>query len=144
MDPRRAKDPRLARADPRLAARGHSGSPAPTPPPQAFPQYPPPTPAYNGAPSYGSSSYLPQHSTQSMEAAHTMSTGGSSTHQLTTASTSYQQPPQPPLPLYKSQMLFCVVCASNQVRFSTFCPNAHSEERAESLYGSPQYPCVCT
>ena len=83
MDPRRARDPRLARADPRLQGRPHSNSPVPTPPP--VPQHGQPPQflnqqqqQYNAPPQYQS-----QFNQQQMESA---------------ASTSSMQPPAQQFP----------------------------------------------
>lgn len=108
MDPRRARDPRLARADPRLQ-RPQSGSPAPTPPP-------PPTAATqfqpnwveNGVPNY-STPPPPQPSPQVTPYQQDIQQG----QVVTTAPLQ----PQPSPSTYKQRPLFCVVCASNQVRF---------------------------
>jgi len=104
MDPRRARDPRLARADPRLQ-RPRSGSPAPMPtPPQVPTQYQQQW-AENGVQNYAAPQITQG---QSMP---------------------YEQPVQqlpsgsapPPIQIksalaYKQRLLFCVVCASNQNR----------------------------
>jgi RNA polymerase II subunit A C-terminal domain phosphatase SSU72 len=108
MDPRRARDPRLARADPRLQ-RPRSGSPAPMPtPPQVPTQYQQQW-AENGVQNYAAPQITQG---QSMP---------------------YEQPVQqlpsgsapPPIQIksalaYKQRLLFCVVCASNQVGFMVF------------------------
>jgi hypothetical protein len=90
MDPRRARDPRLARADPRLQ-RVQQDTPAPTPTP------PPP---HSGAENGYYAAPTPPPNT------------------LTPYPTD-PQPVQPvpgvASPTYKQRPLFCVVCASNQV-----------------------------
>lgn len=97
MDPRRARDPRLARADPRI----QRPSPVPTPqplPPQAQQQL-----IENGVQVYTTPLPVQNHFQPS---------------QLTVASA---PPIQASLhPEYKQKPLFCVVCASNQV--SRQCP----------------------
>ncbi|KAF8558879.1 hypothetical protein OG21DRAFT_993712 [Imleria badia] len=85
MDPRRARDPRLARADPRLQ-RVSSGSPAP-PTPQQQPW--PPTDSQQVQ------SQTPPNANSNLPA--------SLNHDASSAS------------IYKPRPLFCVVCASNQV-----------------------------
>lgn len=105
MDPRRARDPRLARADPRIQ-RPSSGSPVPAPAPQTPQQYQQQQWAENGVQNYST----PPPS------------------QIGGQLTSYQQPPHqlqaspapPPVQVeaaleFKQRLLFCVVCASNQV-----------------------------
>ena len=72
MDPRKARDPRLARADPRLNS-----------------QQPPPTAVWDDA-----SAAAPQHTEPATDVAISQ-------------------------PKYKPRPLFCVVCASNQVRLPT-------------------------
>lgn len=138
MDPRRARDPRLARADPRLQNR-HSNSPAPaqtpTPTPQATPvvaQSYQQTPQNNLPASYAS--VYPPGAQSGAEAVPGLAVPGPSTvssytqasqavqsvqqAQPTVAQTqqSSQQVTQPPTLKTKPKMLFCVVCASNQVR----------------------------
>jgi RNA polymerase II subunit A C-terminal domain phosphatase SSU72 len=92
MDPRRARDPRLARADPRQPSR--------TPPTQ-------PSNQENGASNHGT----PQPQPQLANA------------QPWDGEQSNPTPPTPPTPaqkqspsVHKPRPLFCVVCASNQVR----------------------------
>lgn len=118
MDPRRARDPRLARADPRLQNRpSTSNSPAPAPlastpdhvqqPQQPQDQLSAPTP-----PS------LPSDEGPSGQA---VSTNGQndvgrsiSPQEQATPSSAPQSAPES-RPKYKPKPLFCVVCASNQV-----------------------------
>ena len=93
MDPRRARDPRLARAQQRQA----SDSPAPSAiPPHVKPQ-PPPQLIENDTPPY-SAPTPPQPFLQ--------------------ATSELDMIPglDPPPETYKQRPLFCVVCASNQVR----------------------------
>lgn len=113
MDPRRARDPRLSRTDPRLQ-RTHSNSPVPppshipTPPHQ--PQYPHQPylsqPSGSNHPPYPTATPPPQYSS-----------GPTSNHQLVQdvqEVPSIPPPAQPPS-VYRPRPLFCVVCASNQV-----------------------------
>lgn len=112
MDPRRARDPRLARADPRMQQRPQSGSPLnaqPPPPPPSFP----PQGAGSSMPSYPSASAPPP-------LAMPYSTTPASNQQLNeeaqdaAAMLQHPAPSTTPRP-YKARPLFCVVCASNQV-----------------------------
>ena len=89
MDPRRARDPRLARADPRVQ-RVQLGSPVSTPPP-----------LYNS----------PQAPEQWME----NGTNVPATQQAPHIQNDQQQSQSTPQSGYKPRPLFCVVCASNQV-----------------------------
>ncbi len=134
MDPRRARDPRLARADPR---RQQTGSPFNAPPPQATPPYPP-AQYQNGVPQYGyqgqpqpyASIPGPSH-VPTPPASHPppqYSSGPVSNQQLKEEARDATSPP-PPTAIsrsgsqtspqestgYKGRPLFCVVCASNQV-----------------------------
>lgn len=95
MDPRRARDPRLARADPRLQ-QVPSGSPAPTPSPQQLGQQWSPMNGYDLAPSSQSPAQL---------SGYPLDGTGQSSLPLDS-----QIGPTP-----KERPLFCVVCASNQV-----------------------------
>lgn len=109
MDPRRARDPRLARADPRL----HSNSPAPTSAPVAAQ-----APAFNNV-------QQQQHQAQGgyppSEFANGQPPSGPSSAELYSSQPSAsnivpaQHVPAPVRPAYKAKPLFCVVCASNQV-----------------------------
>ncbi|KAI6110456.1 phosphoprotein phosphatase [Pisolithus thermaeus] len=96
MDPRRARDPRLARADPRIQ-RLASGSPAPPQQIQSSAPWPPSEP-------YASAHQVSQPSNQQAAS----STGGNSMIPFSVE--------KPPLSVYKPRTLFCVVCASNQNR----------------------------
>lgn len=112
MDPRRARDPRLARVDPRLQARSHSNSPVPQPAyhgPMLQPN------AAHGGPSHVGISYSNQ---QVMPQA--QSTAGPSIQNAVSQPTPLQQAQGRPQSskTYKTRPLFCVVCASNQVGFS--------------------------
>ncbi|KAI6119430.1 phosphoprotein phosphatase [Pisolithus croceorrhizus] len=96
MDPRRARDPRLSRADPRIQ-RLASGSPAPPQQIQSSAPWPPSEP-------YASAHQISQPSNQQAAS----STGGNSMMPFGVE--------KPPISVYKPRTLFCVVCASNQNR----------------------------
>lgn len=89
MDPRRARDPRLMRADPRLQ-KVPSGSPAP-PAPQQQPW--PPTDSHG----------TPQQVQYQASPDVSFNAPAPSNNEAPSAS------------IYKPRPLFCVVCASNQV-----------------------------
>lgn len=129
MDPRRARDPRLAaRADPRLQQRQPSGSPAPAPPPpQPVPQY------QNQWPENGVTNYSTPPPSLS---------GGvpgmpppTTSLQLETLPHSDMQPSAGPSSTYKPRPLFCVVCASNQVRTTLSFEFAIKSLSSESFHG---------
>lgn len=136
MDPRRARDPRFARSDPRLQRpQDQPGSgPAYTPlpqqqhqPQQQYQGYPPHG-FSNGGPSYAPPPPQPQHAPQLQQQ---YSSSAISNAQLTqeaedvgsiaplasSSQTSLQSPSDAKgKQIYKAKPLFCVVCASNQVR----------------------------
>ena len=102
MDPRRTRDPRLARAqaaDPRLQ-RTTSNSPAP---PQAY---------YNGSSRPGSNTHTPNNPTPPQPF---VQAGDTVVQQLATDTSTTGTPQPSPISKYKQRPLFCVVCASNQV-----------------------------
>ena len=122
MDPRRARDPRLARPDPRLQRQGQPGPPQYSNAPQ------PPYPTY---PQHATSNGSPSHSQTPPQMQPPYSTGPASNQQLQEEAekasslpppaTTSQPTPQPTSDakgksIYKPRPLFCVVCASNQVR----------------------------
>ncbi|TFK28825.1 phospho protein phosphatase [Coprinopsis marcescibilis] len=98
MDPRRARDPRFARPDPRLQRQGQS----PIPQPQSH--GPPQQQSYNNA--------MPS---QSMDLA-SSSAGPSNSGLRTDESKPSVNEETNPMNGYKARPLFCVVCASNQNR----------------------------
>ena len=121
MDPRRARDPRLARAQ---QQRQLSDSPAPTAiPPHVKPQ-PPPQPVENDTPPY-SAPTPPQPFLQA-------------TSELDMI------PGLDPLPqTYRQRPLFCVVCASNQVRLVLSMTSSNNSYLIlESVNGGPQRSIV--
>ncbi|THH12313.1 hypothetical protein EW145_g26 [Phellinidium pouzarii] len=120
MDPRRARDPRLARADPRLQNRPPSNSPAPTPSSQYV------TPdnfQYNSTQGHDGAIPAPIAIYQNgAEQVPGLSIAGLSSYQsettrVTPESAQLQEASQPiPASKFKLGPLFCVVCASNQNR----------------------------
>ena len=119
MDPRRARDPRLARAQQRQA----SDSPAPSAIPPHFKPQPAPQPVDNDTPPS-----IPTPPQPFLQA----------TSELDMIP-GLDLPPQ----TYKQRPLFCVVCASNQVRpvlnTTLFC---HLGFGIESVDGGPQRSLV--
>ena len=107
MDPRRTRDPRLARAQAADPRRSASNTPQPTP-----------YGVYNGAPQPGSSSYTPNTSTPPQPFVQAGETVVQQFPQMAAAgpsqllATSEAGTPSS----YKARPLFCVVCASNQVK----------------------------
>lgn len=122
MDPRRARDPRLTRTDPRLQRQHGQPGPSYNAPPPPYPNYPPQGHGNGGL------SYVPPQAPQMQQQ---YSSGPVSNHQLreeaegasslpppATASQPQTQPATEikTKQIYKPRPLFCVVCASNQVR----------------------------
>lgn len=104
MDPRRARDPRLARGDPRLQNRPPSNSPAPTPTPPYEAHHTPPA----------DSLQFRSEATKQLEGTGLgLSDAGPSSLQGRTSSK--EAASRITEKRYKIRPLFCVVCASNQV-----------------------------
>lgn len=117
MDPRRARDPRLARADPRLQ-RVQQDTPAPTPTP--------PLPQHAGIENGYAAQATPPHAAA-----------------LYQGDAQSLQPITPASPPYKQRPLFCVVCASNQVHISHHSGYNDSDEDLESFHGGAPGSGVC-
>ncbi|KAL5530534.1 SSU72 [Sanghuangporus sanghuang] len=96
MDPRKVRDPRLARADPRLQNRPPSNSPAPAPPQSTVPA----AQADNNTASYAAQAY----SAQAYSSSPILQNGVDASAAVAGPST------------YKPKTLFCIVCASNNNR----------------------------
>ncbi|KAL5508443.1 SSU72 [Sanghuangporus vaninii] len=122
MDPRKVRDPRLARADPRLQNRLPSNSPAPAPPQSAVPA----AQADNNTASYAAQAYSAQTYSSSPIFQNgvdsSAAVAGPSTYQAQNAPVPASilsvasETAQPYTPKYKPKTLFCIVCASNNNR----------------------------
>ena len=122
MDPRRARDPRLVRTDPRLQ------QPQPQQQQQQQLRQPLPTPTpnngINSAP--GSHSITPPQ--PFVTAIATVSSQIPQAADTSTSTSALTHPPDTPSPpSFKTRPLFCVVCASNQVGGSGIRPVAAPE-----------------
>lgn len=113
MDPRRARDPRLARADPRL----QRVTAEPTPPPDAYRAIPTTAP-----------SLLPSVTPVQQDVAPTFSDLATSIGTETSHNNSG----------YKARPVFCVVCASNNVSILGALIFTISKTLIESIYGRSQ------
>ena len=134
MDPRRARDPRLARQDPRLQQQQRSHSHTPTgQPPQSLPHQTLPHQAFPDPPSLQASTSqgfqppVPSNYPPYPTATPPQYPGHDASNQQLTQEAQLATAPPPEQPSgYKQRPLFCVVCASNQVRipFQTVPPRS--------------------